>query len=590
MSADLATWWADLGAAALVGTARRPVPPLPGPLGGGRAGAAREVALLDAAALAGTARRAGVRARPRRARRRRRPTTSARRAPARAVQLLELLVRQPPVGARLAPDLVRLWLDTADASGRRLPHHLLPELLELATAKPALRPGVRRGGRRPGHVAGRGQPGLGLGRGRGRGGRRASRSTRWRGRASPPSAGPLRSTRLRHTDPDAARGLVESTWATDAAADRAVLLDALRTGLGPADEPFLEAALDDRGAKVRELAAALLDALPGSARAHRMAERLRPLLQSKGLVRRTLEVELPLDPDPAGVRDGLTRPKRVGSVRGWWLQRLAAGAPLDVWTDATGSDPASTWRKVASQDARVGIAEAVLARRDATWAAALVEDVWHPALVGLVPPEQRDQVAASQLARATSASQVVAVVSAVPRSVGAGLQPGGPPAAPGREGAGAAARPAHGPARHRPRPGHPPGPRDVGRLARTRRPRPRRPGHPVPRPRPRDPGGLPMTDPTPSRARGAAARARRGRVRRRAGRAGRRRRPAPAAAVAALAVGGHDVPARRRARRRHRDHAEVPRLPAARSRSPSPRWRPTARCCCSASPAPPRPG
>ena len=188
----------------------------------------------------------------------------------------------------------------------------------------------------------------------------------------------------------------------EAAVDRATLLAALRTGISVADEPLLERALDDRSLKVRAAAVLLLDALPTSARADRMADRLRPLLRHRGLVRKQIEVDLPSEPDEAATRDGLTRPTSVGSVRGWWLQRIAAGAPLDVWTDVAGTDVRSTWRQVTDHDARAGIVEAVLARRDATWAAAVVPDVWSPDLLALLPPELVEQTATAQLAAATS--------------------------------------------------------------------------------------------------------------------------------------------------------------------------------------------
>jgi hypothetical protein len=413
VSTDLGGWWADLTAASVVGTARRQVPPLPGVLGVGRADSGREAVLLDAAALGSALRRAGVRTvEPEPVE----PADDDRRTlpPPRAVQLLELLLHQSPVGATLMPELVRVWLDAADAHGHRAPPHLLPELLDLAARHEVLRAGVSRIGDR-------------------RGAWLAAANPDWRwvtGEDARPDAQPngvaaeawarlptdqreAEVARLRTTDPAAGRALVDSTWTTDTAGERVRLLSALRGGLGPDDEPLLERALDDRSVKVRELAATLLDALPGSARAARMADRLRPLLTVKGMLRKTLEVELPVDPDPAGVRDGLTTPKRVGSVRGWWLQRLAAGAPLDVWTDATSSDPAGAWRMVTQRDARAGIVEAVLARRDSAWASAIVADVWHPGLLALLPTEQLDAAAARQVATATP-EQVITVVAAVP--------------------------------------------------------------------------------------------------------------------------------------------------------------------------------
>ncbi|MFL6134800.1 MAG: DUF5691 domain-containing protein [Nocardioidaceae bacterium] len=413
MSADLGSWWSDLTAAALVGTARRQVPRLPATLGVGRPDASREVALLDAAALGGALRVAGMRTR------KPEPVKAAdpdRRSlpPSRAVHLLELLLHQSPVGARLVPNLLQVWLDAADAGNHRIPHHLLPDLLELASATEQLRPAVRRAGDARGTWLAAVNPAWAWA---------ASDLTPSISLAHPvdAEAWAQRPTdrrvhevaRLRETDPAAARGLVESTWGSDAANDRLTLLSTFRTGLGPDDESLLERALDDRSAKVRELASSLLDGLPTSARAARMAARLRPLLKPRGVLRRTLEVDLPDEPDPAGVRDGLTRPRGVGSVRGWWLQRLAAGAPLDVWTDVGRSDPEGAWGMVSERDARVGIVEAVRARGDHAWATTIVADVWHPDLLALIPAERLDAIATTQLVRATS-QQVAAVVTAVP--------------------------------------------------------------------------------------------------------------------------------------------------------------------------------
>lgn len=373
----LVQWWEELGAAALVGTARRPVPPLPDGLPE-RPDASRETALLDAAALGGALRRAGTRTLPA-APAEPAPRDAHEPAPARAVQLLELLLHQSPVGPQLAPHLVRRWLEAAAARGRRAPHHVLPDLLDLATGTPDLRPAVRPV---------------------------ADARGAWLALANPAWGWVLEP----EPEPVAPEPVDPQEWAARGPGDRAALL-------AGADEVLLEQALDDRAARVRETAQRLLDAHPGSRRAARMADRLRPLVRS---TRREVEVELPLDPDPAGVRDGLTRPKRVGSVRGWWLQRMTAGAPLDVWTDATGKDPATTWRRITSPDVRTGIAEAVLARGDRDWAAAIVADVWRPDLVALVPDDLRDRVAADQLERATTGQQVVAVVSAVPVPWGPG--------------------------------------------------------------------------------------------------------------------------------------------------------------------------
>ncbi|WKR22833.1 DUF5691 domain-containing protein [Actinomyces israelii] len=72
--------------------------------------------------------------------------------------------------------------------------------------------------------------------------------------------------RVRAHDPAAGRALLaDDAWLEARAAERAQILDALATGLGPQDEEILEARLDDRAESVRRTAAGLLRRLPSSA-------------------------------------------------------------------------------------------------------------------------------------------------------------------------------------------------------------------------------------------------------------------------------------------------------------------------------------
>jgi hypothetical protein len=209
---------------------------------------------------------------------------------------------------------------------------------------------------------------------------------------------------LRRRDASAGRELLLTTWSTDSATARAAHLAVLADGLGPADEELLEAALDDRSKVVRQHATALLDGLPGSERAQRMAERLRPLLTIEGRGRaRSVLVALPDDPDPSGVRDGLVQPPSARSARGFWIEQLTAGAPLEVWTDLTDADPTRTVALLADAgaDVRGGILRAVLARRDPVWAAALRTVLPDPRLLGLLPEQERVETI-SDLLRARS--------------------------------------------------------------------------------------------------------------------------------------------------------------------------------------------
>jgi hypothetical protein len=215
---------------------------------------------------------------------------------------------------------------------------------------------------------------------------------------------------------DAARGLrlLESTWSTDDAAARAELLRALGVGLSLDDEAFLERALDDRAAGVREVAWLLLDRLPESARAARLGRLLQELLGVSGVVRKKVHVELPSDPDPSAVRDGLGKAPRGRSQRGLWLQRLAAGAPLDVWTRGTGLDPETVARTLDDDDALLGLRAAAVGRGDATWCRALLARAWDPTLARCLPDEELRRLMIDRLAQVKSLSELVGVARLAP--------------------------------------------------------------------------------------------------------------------------------------------------------------------------------
>jgi hypothetical protein len=84
--------------------------------------------------------------------------------------------------------------------------------------------------------------------------------------------------RRRAQDLARGRAWLEDAWPREKADERTRLIEALEAGLSLADEPFLEAALDDRAGGVRKHAAALLARLPGSALSGRMQERAKALL------------------------------------------------------------------------------------------------------------------------------------------------------------------------------------------------------------------------------------------------------------------------------------------------------------------------
>ncbi|WP_242886092.1 DUF5691 domain-containing protein [Actinomadura litoris] len=423
--------WSDHVTAALLGTERRDPPVLPeAPPGEAGDRAAR---LLDQAAVLTLRRRAG------------RPAASG-------VEVIapapgeDAPVVPPGAAARLARILageqIRVlpeWLDAAAAHGRRVPARLLPELLERGRSDRVLRPSIAR-------AAGR------------RGVWLALRNTDWAylvGAGDDPGGGAdvwetgTRNqrvaflTRLRRTDPGRARDALAETWAREPAPDRAAFLATFEHGLTLADEEFLEAALEDRGKDVRQLASDLLARLPGSAYGRRMAARARACVTARpsreqGRDRTAIAVEPPHEHDEDLARDGVPfHPSGsfmpgngngpVGA-RAAWLREILARTPLGTWTELFGLPPMEiVCLRVADPDGRaardvhIGWARAALRQRDADWARALLRGgvvVDEPeALAGLLavlPADERDPAAADLIRWVDGQPDLLRVLDRVP--------------------------------------------------------------------------------------------------------------------------------------------------------------------------------
>jgi Family of unknown function (DUF5691) len=360
------TTWDDLLSAALVGTSRRPFALDELDVdGAGRIDVdGAEAAVLAGAALAAGYRRAGwtpptwrgTTAPP--AERDDRPECT----PA-ATQLLELLLNR---GIRVegGTELLAMhWLAAARDAGQRPPYRLVVDLLRFGTANAATRPIVRQViGSRGGWLA------------------QHNPSWSWAATVRPEDvverfATGTRADRLalladlRASEPDFARTLIEDTWNDEQAAVRASLLDTLHIGLSRNDEPLLERALDDRAATVRAAAAALLDRLPGSQRALRMAERATKLKN-----------DLPDEPDEDARRDGITDHREPGYGRAAsWLIQILAATPLDTWD--------LEQIPKASQETLIGWTKAALRQRNQEWLTALARHQASPELIAALSPE-----------------------------------------------------------------------------------------------------------------------------------------------------------------------------------------------------------
>lgn len=296
---------------------------------------APEIALLDAAALLGTARAAG------------RAVQSAPPAPNRAAP-----DTRPPANAAaiallprlLAPEyrpLLSEWLELCHTHGYVIPPFFLPRLLD--TAQPAERAAV---------AAVTGERGLWL----------AGLNPEWSWLlAAAPATDDLALwetgtpperlaclARWRVTDPATGRERLRQTWPDETPDFRQRALALLATGLSQEDEDFLAPLLTDRRKDIRQQAQALLASLPESALADRLRQRAQGWLTLKrGLLSKKLELALPAAFEPDWKKDALDEkpPAGVGE-KAFWVQQVLACVPVRHWTE-TFALPVETLFKLA---------------------------------------------------------------------------------------------------------------------------------------------------------------------------------------------------------------------------------------------------
>jgi hypothetical protein len=167
---------------------------------------------------------------------------------------------------------------------------------------------------------------------------------------------------VRASDPARGRAMLEETWQRERANLRAEAIDALSVNLSPADQPFLEAALEDRAQPARERADALLTRIPGSRSAREAIVRAEPLIGKR------LGFQIVIRPPDGDASSG--------SERAALMAEAISRVPPSHWAAQLGKQPADLVRTVA-RDRDWGFAvldgwtRAALAFTDAEWAAAL---------------------------------------------------------------------------------------------------------------------------------------------------------------------------------------------------------------------------
>jgi hypothetical protein len=263
------------------------------------------------------------------------------------------------------------YLELAGRAGQRVPAHCLPAMLGIAVRDQKIRPGI---------LAVLGTRGQWL----------AAQNPEWAAMSAAPreewyqtGTGAQRLAVLRHwrqTEPAKAREQIAATWKEEKPEDRAAFLETLAEGLSMEDEPFLEAALDDKRKEVRAAAAELLSHLADSRLCGRMAARLAPLVRvnKKLLGKRKLQVDVPATHDAVMARDGIdAKSSRPGlGDKASHLASIVAGTPLAFWAEAAQLDPPLLIKQSAELEwgeaLLAGLAEAALRQRNIVFAAAIL--------------------------------------------------------------------------------------------------------------------------------------------------------------------------------------------------------------------------
>lgn len=343
------------------------------------------------------------------------PPERLRACPPQAETALTLLLH----GVR-PPALLAQWLRQLQCHEGRVPSRSLPQLLEMATRQPTLRAALLPVLGERGHwLAARHDDWSWARR------QNVDEQAVWDTGSLDERIGVLGARRAR--DPEAAVMALSAAWKSEPPEQRAALLSQLAVGLGPADEPFLEAALDDRRKEVRTAAQRLLTRLPGSQLSRRMQARLLPLLHIAGLPGlRRLDLTLPAERDAVMQRDGVGAASHagVGEKAGWVIDMLAAvdprhwsdhfaRSPRDCLTLATRGDAGGVllrgWTLAAARHA----AQDAAGLRD--WIGAIAR-TWieaGPGLRNVVPHEFLEALAATSLADAQD--RLAPLLDAFPR-------------------------------------------------------------------------------------------------------------------------------------------------------------------------------
>lgn len=183
---------------------------------------------------------------------------------------------------------------------------------------------------------------------------------------------------LRQIEPKRGLDLLEHTWKSESDQSRHHLIKVLEVNLSQHDEPFLEAALDDRTHYVRQTAADLLACLPHSRLAKRMTEHAAHVLRWTPRGKHAITVTFPDVYTPAMKRDGLLSASSgdLAKTRSRQLTQIIGRVPLHFWAEQWPRTPEeiaeaallSAWPRTLT----ASFTTAAIRQKDIAWAEALI--------------------------------------------------------------------------------------------------------------------------------------------------------------------------------------------------------------------------
>ncbi|MCB8924695.1 MAG: hypothetical protein H6652_03625 [Ardenticatenaceae bacterium] len=219
---------------------------------------------------------------------------------------------------------------------------------------------------------------------------------------------------LRATHPKLGRQILERTWKNNSGLVRNQAIKTLDVNLSMDDEPFLEAALDDRDHLARRAAADLLAKLPQSRLAQRMTQHVAGILTWTPNHERAITVRLPKAITPAMLRDGIPtfKPEEKGKVQSRLLTQIINRVPLSYWTETWQKTPAeivhaalnSGWPRTLI----AGFSTAAIRQNEAAWAEAIIlANEFNTSTGRLIPvlPADRCHVLVLQAAKQSTSLQ-----------------------------------------------------------------------------------------------------------------------------------------------------------------------------------------